>query len=496
VDYGVGVRFGTEACRRRRDFHRLWTGERRTGPADALIALGHSADDRQARAETWPPRCGCKHRVGLDCCLAIPSGERRCHHVGLDDGGGLARRDRVYAGFNGVGFSIFGRDASTGRLTILGEAPGTPTGGGLFQPSIAGTPDGASLYGVDGQGNRLLQYAPAIGGIVSEQTYPVLADPTIAKDPIVLTVSPDGSSVYVLTYGVQPGTGTGVLSDGKINVFLRDPTTGNLSLVGTTPLDTSPILAGAIGLDPVVSPDGHFVYVVSLSGPGGVYVLSRDPATGALTPLGKDGDLAGGITMAMSPDGNFVYQTGPSSQLSVMGSAISVLARNASTGRLTPVSEVQNGTGGVSGLSDMWGVAVSPDGRCVYATSRADNSLAYFMRDSTTGALTFAGVVTEGGGITGLSNARGLTVSPDGTNVYVASPGDNGLAVFARNSTTCVPTFLQLVQDLFTLAQPAVNQTSGTATLPVNVDTPGTLETSVARVTAPNDARPAASVGR
>jgi DNA-binding beta-propeller fold protein YncE len=152
---------------------------------------------------------------------------------------------------------------------------------------------------------------------------------------------------------------------------------------------------------------------------------------------------------------------------------------------LTPVGEIQNGADGVSGLSDMWGVAVSPDGRCLYATSRADNSLGYFTRNQSSGALTFDGVVSEGsGGVTGLADARRVTVSPDGNNVYVASPDDNGVAVFSRNSMTCAPSFLELPQDLFTLGQPSVDPTQGTATLPVSVDTGGALAASVAPVTA------------
>ena len=58
---------------------------------------------------------------------------------------------------------------------------------------------------------------------------------------------------------------------------------------------------------------------------------------------------------------------------------------------------------GVSGLSDMWGLAVSPAGNCVYATSRADNSLGWFSLSS--GTLTLGGVVTEGeDGVSGLAS--------------------------------------------------------------------------------------------
>jgi hypothetical protein len=82
---------------------------------------------------------------------------------------------RVYAGFNGVGFSVFSRDPTTGELTALGDAPGAPTGGGLFNPSLVLSPDGANAYGVDGQGNQLLEYAPTSGGLTAQQSYPVLA---------------------------------------------------------------------------------------------------------------------------------------------------------------------------------------------------------------------------------------------------------------------------------------------------------------------------------
>jgi DNA-binding beta-propeller fold protein YncE len=140
-----------------------------------------------------------------------------------------------------------------------------------------------------------------------------------------LTVSPDGSSVYVLTYGVQYGS-SGVTSNGKINAFHRDPSSGNLTLVPTTPLDSSPNFGGAIGVDPVVSPDGNFIYVTSPSATGGIYVLSRNTTTGAVTVQERDGALNGGNALAISPDGNYMYETGPPSPSSSVSSAISVLS--------------------------------------------------------------------------------------------------------------------------------------------------------------------------
>jgi len=395
----------------------------------------------------------------------------------------------VYVGFDGLGFSVYGRDASTGVLTLLGDAPGAPSGGGLFDPSIAVSPGSTNIYGVDGQDNELLQYDTAGGGVVAQQSYPVLAGTTTAKDPVTVTTSPDGTSVYVLTYGYGPADSPAITSRGAITAFQRNPANGNLSLAGTTIVDC----CGGV-VDPIVAPDGKFVYIADSGASGGVVVLSRDTTTGALTLLGIDGDLNGALAIAMSPDGSFIYEAGPPSQTSSASSAVSVLARNTATGRLTPVSEIENGAGGVSELSDIWSLAASNDGNCLYATSRADGSLATFARDSATGALYFDGALTEGtDGVTGLADARQVSVSPDGKNLYVASPGDNGVAVFSRDPSTCAPTFLQLAQDLFTIDPPSLDPIQGTATLPVDVQTAGTIALTVAAPAAQSSARIAAA---
>lgn len=373
----------------------------------------------------------------------------------------------VYAGFNGAGFSVFSRDPSTGELSILGEAPTTSSAGPLEFPATVVSPDGGNVYGVDSQSNALFQYAATSSGVTEQGSYPVLADTSQAKDPTSLVVSPGGSSVYVLTYGVQYGTGVGVTTDGKINAFARNPSTGNLTLTQTDPIDADSASQGIVAEQPVLSPDGNFIYLTS-NASGGIDMLN----TGDLgaTPT-REGALSGGTAIAITPDGNYVLETGPPSSSGSNASEIAVLSRNSITGDLTQVSDV----GDVSGLSDIWGLAVSPGGNCVYATSRADNSLGWFSLSS--GTLTPGGVVREGeNGASGLADARQVTVSPDGKNLYVAAPGEGAVAVFSLNPTTCVPRFLQEVQDLFTLASPVVDPISGTATLPVNVDASGAID--------------------
>ena len=90
-------------------------------------------------------------------------------------------------------------------------------------------------------------------------------------------------------------------------------------------------------------------------------------------------------------------------------------------------------------------VAVSPDGRNVYATSREGASLTIFRRNPKTGALTQLpprpGCVS-GLAIPGCTAGRALkgpdvvVVSPDGNNVYVGSFFGNAVATFSRNPTS------------------------------------------------------------
>src|SRR5438874_179582 len=104
----------------------------------------------------------------------------------------------------------------------------------------------------------------------------------------------------------------------------------------------------------------------------------------------------------------------------------------------------RNGSGSITGLDGASGVAVSPDGRTVYATGEVDDALAVFHRDSATGALTFVEMKQDAvDGVDGLNGAHGVVVSPDGVHVYVASKTGDALAVFSRAADTGALTFVQ-----------------------------------------------------
>ena len=252
-----------------------------------------------------------------------------------------------------------------------------------------------------------------------------------------LAMSPDGNHVYVAA-----------CDDDALAVFGRDGTTGALSFVQVVRNGQ----AGVDGLDGTtsvtLSPDGNHVYATG-ERDSALVVFSREAATGALTfvQVVKDGEggvdgLSWAWTVAVSPDGSHVYVVGANDH------AVAAFSRDATTGALTFVQVLKDGQGGVDGVADPRGVTVSPDGSHVYVAGSGDDAVAVFGRDGATGALTFVQTVKEGqDGVDGLEGPWALTVSPDGGHLYVAGSRDHALAVFGRGAATGELTFVQVVED-------------------------------------------------
>ncbi len=210
-----------------------------------------------------------------------------------------------------------------------------------------------------------------------------------------------------------------------------------------------------------ISADGQNVYVAS-SRSNAIAVLRRDAGTGKLTQrpgaagciaAGGSGDCAtaiglrGANSVAVSADGKNVYATAFGSN------GLVIFRRNRSTGALTQLGSgsgcITNAamsgctTGRALGGPDV--VTVSRDGTSVYVGAFTGNAVAVFARNASTGALTqpagTGGCIADGGtsgcasGLA-LGAPEGLTVSADGNNVYVAAPFSNALDVLARAPST------------------------------------------------------------
>ncbi len=189
--------------------------------------------------------------------------------------------------------------------------------------------------------------------------------------------------------------------------------------------------------------------LTQLRGSSGCLVDRSAPSDGCgiARALEGPGPFMGSRAIALSPDGKNAYVASSKSD------AIAIFKRNARTGTLTQAKGAAGcvaakGAGGcatATGLNGPNSVALSPDGRNVYATSRASNTVSVFHRNRSTGAL--SQLPGGAGCISGLpvpncANGRALAgpdvvvVSPDGGNVYVGSFFGNAVAVFGRDRAT------------------------------------------------------------
>ena len=175
------------------------------------------------------------------------------------------------------------------------------------------------------------------------------------------------------------------------------------------------------------------VYVGGGGSGSNVAVFKRNPTSDQLDliqSLTNGFDGIGGIdavqALAVSPDGKHVYAASTSDHLVVF-------KRNAGNGMLTFVEAIENGQAGFEGLGGADAVAVTPDGRSVYVAGRLSHSLARFQSSTTSDYLEQLDVVLDSdSGVGGLDNPRGLAVNPGGDRMYVANDASDGsLAVFA-----------------------------------------------------------------
>jgi DNA-binding beta-propeller fold protein YncE len=210
-------------------------------------------------------------------------------------------------------------------------------------------------------------------------------------------------------------------------------------------------LASLAGIDVAVSHDGGQLYV---AGGSGIAILQRDFADGALVqsfgpdgcvtssgvadgfPCVADPGLGSSYGVVVSPDGANVYAT------SQANDSVTSFSRQPFTGALTPIGSL---TG--RALNGPRAIGISRDGRNVYVTSDGSNAVASLTRNPN-GTLTqiagTAGCVSDDGNsndgpntcrdgndtVLSATAEMPLDVSPDGANVYVG--GNNGLLGFSR----------------------------------------------------------------
>lgn len=330
------------------------------------------------------------------------------------------------AGEGDNSIAVFARDRSTGDLSFLqAVTEGVDGVEGLVKVSgVAVSNDGRNVYTSSAGEPAVAVFArdPSTGALsfVEVQREGVDGVSGLGTPGVGVALSPNGLSVYVVASGRTD----------SVIVFERDPSDGTLSFVETEKDGVNGVegLNGAFGT--AVSPDGRHVYVNGIND-SAIAVFSRSPLDGSLSFVeaeveGVDGvqGLAGARFVAVSPNGKHVYAVG------LFSSSIAIFSRDRKTGELEFQEAVFDGVDGVTGLGFPVSIAVSPNGSRVYAVGFF-GSVAVFDRDRASGSLTFVEAELDGvNGVDGIAGSVSVTTSQDGDNVYVVGFDDSGLATF------------------------------------------------------------------
>ena len=178
----------------------------------------------------------------------------------------------------------------------------------------------------------------------------------------------------------------------------------------------------------VMSADNRFLFVPDL-GLDKVFIYRLDAATGKLTP--NDPATVGAPLgfgprhMLFDARERFAYLLGE------MGSRVIALSYDKARGALTPIQTIGTLPDGFSGENNTAELALSADGRFLYASNRGHDSVTQFAIDAGTGQLKLVSNTPSGGKI-----PRNIAITPSGDELLAANQDSNTITVFRRDPKT------------------------------------------------------------
>ncbi|UPG74821.1 lactonase family protein (plasmid) [Roseomonas gilardii subsp. gilardii] len=314
--------------------------------------------------------------------------------------------------------------------------------------------DGISLYRVDAE----------TGAWTHEQLVGDLLNPSFLcfdrQGRFLYTVH--GDSTEVSAFRIDPGNGRLSLinrqsTEGKNPVHLAvDPTnrflvianhiTSTLALLPIDPEEGAigPVrdlvtLTGKIGPHRVEQPfakphqvefdrQGRFILVPD-KGLDRVFTFRLDADAGKLVASEQGSvparETSGPRHVVLHPRAGFAYV------VNELDSTVTAYRYSSETGALEPVQVVSSLPDTFTGNSRAAEIAISADGRFVYASNRGSDTIAAFAVDEGTGRLTPVQWAPSGG-----RTPRFFTLSPDGRFLFVANEDDDTIQRFRIDART------------------------------------------------------------
>ncbi len=364
-------------------------------------ALLHGQDEsKTVDAQAYPGRLEQVQKVEAESLRSITS-------VVVSPDGKFA----YTAAFNADAVSVFKRQSGTGELaadyTFTGPDLKTVvnirlSSDGEYAVASAFRANAITLYKRDVNTGALHQLDVARLGEQGNDGLDFVIDAGFSKD---------GRMIYT---AASNGVGVYLIKEDKL-VFQQLESAGNR-------------LSGLRDIQ--LSPDGSMLYAAGASS-STVAVLRPDPVSGMLELVqlltdDEDGRkaLGGAFRIACSPKGEHVYV---SAGRFGGDNAVSVFATQAD-GTLKLVEEHVNGVANFKGFEGGNSIAVSPDGRWVYALATNSDRIAAFTREPSSGKLTFEG--TQLAGDFAPPGCPSLCFSPDGKFLYVADENSQSVLVY------------------------------------------------------------------
>lgn len=313
----------------------------------------------------------------------------------------------TYTGAGSRGIYTFELDAATGAV-------GQPV---LAAPSknpsfLALHPSGRFLYAVNETGA-----AGAVSAFSIARASGALSllnqQPSGGADPCHLAVDALGRNVVVANYTSGSVAALPIAADGSLR-----PASSVRQLIGSGPnraRQTGPHAHGVF-----FDPSKKFLLTADL-GSDRIFVEPGEPGGVALEPG------SGPRHLAFHPDGKTLYV------VSELSSSVSGLRWDAGRGSLSSFQRISTLPSGFSGTNTAAEIAVSPDGRFVYASNRGDDALAVFSVDAS-GRLAPAGRVPTGG-----RTPRSFAIDPSGRWLLAANQDSDSIVVFRLDPATGIP---------------------------------------------------------